>query len=72
MMKMNLAVRSNLIAGVIAAIIWIVIAAVTGGGIRTVIIGGVILGVITFAVSFLITQVIALFKSGSATNNRRR
>ncbi|HEY5172446.1 MAG TPA: hypothetical protein VIK54_12040 [Acidimicrobiia bacterium] len=71
-MKMNLAVRSNLIAGVIAAIIWIVIAAVTGGGIRTVIIGGVILGVITFAVSFLITQVIALFKSGSATNNRRR
>ena len=53
-----------MIAGIIAAIIWIVIAAVTGGGVRTVIVGGVILGVITFAVSFLIAQVIALFKSG--------
>lgn len=71
-MKMNPSVRSNLFAGVIAAVIWIVIAAVTGGGVRTVIIGGVILGVITFAVSFVITQVIGRFKRGSATNNRRR
>jgi hypothetical protein len=62
-MRMNVSVHSNAIAGVIAAVIWIIIAAVTGGGAGFVIVGGVVLGLVVFAVSFLIARVIIASKA---------
>jgi hypothetical protein len=62
--KFNVSLRGNVISGVIAALIWVIITAVTGGSAGLVIVGGVILGVAVFAVSFLISRLIIRAHSG--------
>lgn len=61
-MKMNLSVTGNLIAGAIATVIYIVISLATGASAVSAIVGGLLLGVFTVVVSFLITRVIANYK----------
>jgi hypothetical protein len=55
--------RSSLIAGVISAVIWIVITLATGGGAATVWLGGLIFFVGTAAVSYLIGTVVTQRRS---------
>ncbi len=53
-------VVKNALSGVAAAVIYIVIALLTGAGLDGGTLGfGVLLGVVTFAVSFIITRVIS-------------
>ncbi len=62
--KLSVSVRGNLFSGVIAALIWIIVSAVTGGSVGTVIVGGVILGVFVFVVSFVISRLIIQAQRG--------
>lgn len=56
--------RSSLIAGVIAAVIWIVISWATGGSAATVLLGGLIFLVGTALVTNVISILTAKSKSG--------
>ncbi len=56
--------RCSLIAGVIAAVIWIVISWATGGSAATVLVGGLIFLVGTALVTYVISILIAKSKSG--------
>ena len=54
--------RSSLIAGVIAAVIWIVITAATGGSASMIWVGGVLFFVGTALVSYVIGTIVSMTK----------
>jgi hypothetical protein len=54
--------RSGLVAGVISAVIWIIITAATGGGAASIWVGGLILLVAVALVTYVITEVVARSK----------
>ena len=62
MKRINQTVYANIIAGVSAAIIFLGITLATGGSAARAILGGLLLGVVTFAIAFLITQAVTRAK----------
>ncbi|MDP9072633.1 MAG: hypothetical protein M3N98_00415 [Actinomycetota bacterium] len=56
---MNTTVTGNVIAGVIAFAIYLVISVATGSKAAPAIIGAVLLGLFTFVASYVITRIIA-------------
>ncbi|MGI8662295.1 MAG: hypothetical protein ACR2LQ_03675 [Acidimicrobiales bacterium] len=64
-MKMNLSVRSNVIAGCIAFVIYVVISLLTGAEVGAALVGGALLGLFTFVVSFIITRLIIAARNRS-------
>jgi hydrogenase-4 membrane subunit HyfE len=56
--KVNLPVRGNVVSAVLAAVIFAIIAAATGAGAGFVIIGAVLIGAVTFLISYLIARAV--------------
>lgn len=65
-MRMNTSVPSAAIGGVVATVVYAVIALVTGESAGRAIGIGILIGGSTFVVSFLITRVIVARKGGRA------
>lgn len=61
-MRLNTSLRGNLIGGLIAFVIFVVIWVATGGSVVAGLGYGLLLGVATVAVSFLITRAIVAGK----------
>ena len=57
-MRLNLSRVGNAIGGCIAALIYFIIDVATGGNVGSAILGAVIIGIVTFAISFLISRAI--------------
>jgi hypothetical protein len=63
--RINQGIFPNVIAGATAAIIYFVITLATGGSAARAVLGGLLIGVVTFGVAFLISQAIARAKRQS-------
>lgn len=58
-MNKNLGIWGNIGSGLIGAVIFAIIAAATGGGLSIIILGGVLIGIATFTIAFLITRAVS-------------
>lgn len=61
-MRLNMSLRGNAISGCIAALIYFVIDLATGGDIAPAIIEAAIIGIVVFAISFMISRAIIASK----------
>jgi TRAP-type C4-dicarboxylate transport system permease large subunit len=59
------ALRSSVIAGSIALVIYVIIAMLTGASIGAALVGGVILGLIGLVGTYVITTIISARKAGT-------
>jgi len=57
-MRLNVSLKGNIASGCIAAVIFFIIDAATGGRIGRAIIEAVILGIVVFIISFVISRAI--------------
>ena len=60
--RLNQGIYANVTSGVIAAVIFVIIALATGWAAGKAVLGALILGIATFAVAFVITQTITWAK----------